>query len=162
MSLRLLPRRYWVLLAVLGVFNLANLSDSLLILEAKETGLSFVSVILVYALFNACYSVLSLPAGAVSDRVPRRVVYAIGLLAFAITYIGLGLTRSSGWVWALFAIYGAYWAFTDGVAEPGSPICCQLSWLAQDSASTRPSSAGASWWRVCGQDLPGTGTDAFP
>jgi MFS family permease len=116
-SLRLLPRRYWVLLAVLGAFNLANFSDSLLILKAKETGLSFVSVILAYAMFNACYSVLSLPAGALSDRVPRRVVYAIGLLAFAITYVGLGLARSSGWVWALFAIYGAYWAFTDGVGR---------------------------------------------
>ena len=116
-SLRLIPARYWRLLSVLAIFNLANFSDSLLILRAKEVGLAFASVILVYALFNASYAALSVPAGIVSDRVPRRVVYATGLLVFAATYIGLGLTSSAAWVWVLFAVYGAYWALTDGVGR---------------------------------------------
>jgi MFS family permease len=116
-SMRLLPRRYRELLLVLGAFNLANFSDSLLILRAKEVGLSFVSVILVYALFNASYAALSYPAGILSDRIPRRNVYATGLLVFAVAYVGLGLTRSSGWVWVLFAVYGGYWALTDGVGR---------------------------------------------
>lgn len=48
---------------------------------------------------------------------PRRVVYAIGLIVFAVAYIGLGLAHSSAWVWVLFAIYGGYWALTDGVSR---------------------------------------------
>jgi MFS family permease len=116
-SLKLLPRRYWELVFVLGVFNLANFSDALLILRAREIGLSFVSTILVYALFNASYAALSLPAGVASDRVPRRIVYALGLIVFALVYIGLGLARSSVWVWVLFAVYGGYWALTDGVGR---------------------------------------------
>jgi len=112
-----LPRRYWELLVVLGAFNLANFSDSLLILRAKDVGLSFAEVILVYALFNASYAALSYPAGVLSDRIPRRVVYAAGLLIFAVSYVGLGLARSTIWVWLLFAVYGGYWALTDGVGR---------------------------------------------
>lgn len=112
-----LSRRYWELLLVLGAFNLVNFSDSLLILRAKDVGLGFAEVILVYALFNASYAALSYPAGVASDRVPRRVVYAIGLLIFAVAYVGLGLARSSIWVWLLFAVYGGYWALTDGVGR---------------------------------------------
>lgn len=44
-------------------------------------------------------------------------MYATGLLVFALTYVGLGLTRSAVWVWLLFAIFGAYWALTDGVGR---------------------------------------------
>ena len=113
----MLPRRYWELLLVLGLFNLVNFSDSLLILRAKEVGLGFAEVILVYALFNACYAALSYPAGVASDRIPRRVVYAAGLLVFALAYVGLGLIHSTAWVWVLFAVYGGYWALTDGVGR---------------------------------------------
>ena len=116
-SIGALPRRYWELLLVLGLFNLVNFSDSLLILRAKEVGLGFAEVILVYALFNLSYAALSYPAGVVSDRVPRRIVYAGGLLIFAVAYVGLGLVRSTAWVWVLFAVYGGYWALTDGVGR---------------------------------------------
>jgi len=104
-SVKLLPARYWQILAVLALFNLVNFSDSLMLLRAKEVGLAFASVILVYALFNASYATLSLPAGIMSDRLPRRIIYAVGLLVFAVSYVGLGLARSGIWVWALFAIY---------------------------------------------------------
>jgi MFS family permease len=112
-----LPRRYWRVVIPLAVFGLANFSDALLILRAKEIGLSFVSIILVYTLYNATYAALSLPAGIVSDRLPRRLVYGTGLVIFAIAYLGLGLAHTTGWVWALFPVYGAYTALTDGVGK---------------------------------------------
>jgi MFS family permease len=116
-GLRELPRRYWQLVIVLAAFGLMNFSDALLILRAKEIGLSFVSIIVVYTLYNATYAGLSLPAGIVSDRVPRRVVYGTGLLVFAIAYAGLGLATSTAWVWVLLPVYGAYTALTDGVGK---------------------------------------------
>ena len=112
-----LPHRYWRVVVVLAVFGLANFSDALLILRARDLGLGFVSIILVYTLYNATYAALSLPAGVVSDRVPRRVVYATGLLIFAVAYLGLGLVKTSGWVWILLPVYGAYTALTDGVGK---------------------------------------------
>ncbi len=116
-SWHLLPRRYWQVVIALSVFALADFSDALLILRAKELGLGFAAVILVYALYNAAYAGLSLPAGTVSDRLPRRAVYATGLLIFAVAYVGLGVARSGGWVWLLLPIYGGYRALTDGVGR---------------------------------------------
>jgi MFS family permease len=102
---------------VLTLFGLVNFSDALLILRAKDLGLGFVAITLVYALYNVSYASLSYPAGAISDRLPRRMVYATGLAIFAVAYAGLGLARSSGWVWALLPLYGGYTALTDGVGK---------------------------------------------
>jgi MFS family permease len=115
--LRALPTRYWRVVIVLSIFGLANFSDALLILRARELGLGFVAIILVYTLYNTSYALLSTPAGIVSDRIPRRVVYAVGLLVFAVAYIGLGLAQTSAWVWLLLPVYGAYTALTDGIGK---------------------------------------------
>jgi len=60
---------------------------------------------------------LSYPAGHVSDRVPRYLVFATGLAIFAIAYLGLGIVTTSAWVWPLLAIYGGFTALTDGVGK---------------------------------------------
>jgi MFS family permease len=72
---------------------------------------------LAYCLYNVAYAGLSYPAGVVSDRMPRRIVFAVGLIIFAIAYIGLGLANRSFWVWILLPIYGGYTALTDGVGK---------------------------------------------
>lgn len=112
-----LPPRYWRVVAFLSLFGLANFTDALVILRASELGLGFVSIVLVYALYNFTYAALSYPAGVVSDRVPRRYVFALGIGVFAVAYAGLGLAGSSGWVWVLLPLYGAYTALTDGVGK---------------------------------------------
>ena len=114
---RELPGRYWRVVAFLCVFGLVNFSDALLILRASDLGLGFVAIVLVYTLYNLSYAALSFPAGAVSDRVPRRLVFAAGLGVFAVAYVGLGAARSGGWVWLLLPLYGAYTALTDGVGK---------------------------------------------
>lgn len=112
-----LPLRYWRVVLCLAAFGLVNFSDALLILRAKDLGLGFVSIVLVYAFYNLSYAALSLPAGIASDRIPRRIVFAVGMVIFAIAYLGLGLAHSSGWVWVLLPMYGAYTALTDGVGK---------------------------------------------
>jgi MFS family permease len=112
-----LPRSYWRVMVFLGVFGLANFTDQLIILRTSALGLGFVGVVLAYALYNLSYAALSLPAGILSDRVPRHLVFAGGLGIFAVAYLGLGLANSAGWVWLLLPIYGGYTAFTDGVGK---------------------------------------------
>ena len=112
-----LPRRYWRVVVPLALFGLFNFSDTFIILRAKDLGLGFAAIILAYVLYNLVYAGLSYPAGAISDRVPRRLVFAAGLGVFAIAYTGLGLADSGGWVWLLLPLYGAYTALTDGVAK---------------------------------------------
>jgi MFS family permease len=112
-----LGRPYIRVVAFLTVFALVNFSDAFLILRASKLGLGFAGVILVYALYNLSYALLALPAGIVSDRVPRRLVFGAGLCVFAASYLGLGLAASAGWVWLLLPLYGAYTALTDGVSR---------------------------------------------
>jgi MFS family permease len=116
-SLSGLTPRYWRVVGVLGVFALVNFSDALLILRATDLGFGVVGVCLVYVLYNLSYASLSYPAGLVSDRLPRRVVFAAGLCFFAIAYVGLGFVTTSAWLWVLFPLYGAYTALTDGVSR---------------------------------------------
>lgn len=112
-----LPRSYRRLVPILVMFGLVNFSDALLIVRAQELGFGFVSIILAYSLYNVVYATLSYPAGRLSDRVPRRFVFAAGLVVFAIAYAGLGFVSSPGWIWVLLPLYGAYTALTDGVAK---------------------------------------------
>lgn len=112
-----LPRSYRRLVAILVLFGLVNFSDALLIVRAQELGFGFVSIILAYTLYNVVYAGLSYPAGRLSDRIPRRFVFAAGLVVFAVAYAGLGFVSSPGWIWLLLPFYGAYTALTDGVAK---------------------------------------------
>lgn len=116
-SVRELPHRYWRFIGLAALFALVNFPDSMLLLRAKDLGFGFTGVVFVYVLYNVSYAVLSYPAGAVSDRLNRRLVFGTGLLVFSVAYLGFGLTSSSAWAWVLFPVYGAYTALTDGVSR---------------------------------------------
>ncbi len=114
-----LPRSYWTVMAVLILFSLANSSDTFLLLRARDLGYSPWAVVLIYALYNVTYSALSYPAGALSDKLSRWGMIALGWTFYAGAYAGMALLPSSqAWgMWPLMAIYGAYMAFTDGVGK---------------------------------------------
>ena len=96
---------------------MVNFPDVLLLLRVSELGFTTTQVVLAYVVYNLVYTLGSYPAGAWSDRLPRPLVYGVGLLAFAAAYAGLGLVGHSGWVFVLLAVYGVFPAFTDGVGK---------------------------------------------
>lgn len=112
-----LPRRFWIVAVPLGVFALVNFPDALLLLRARTLGFSVAAVIGAYVAYNASYALLSYPAGALSDRLSRPLIFALGLGCFAVSYLGLGLIHDSVWVWPLMVIYGVFPALTDGVGK---------------------------------------------
>ncbi|MFF5016695.1 MFS transporter [Streptomyces sp. NPDC001165] len=116
-SWRSLPRPYWRVLAVLLLFNLVNFPDALLLLRAHELGLSTAGVVGAYVVYNLAYAALSYPAGALSDRVPRPLVFAAGLVFFAVGYLGLGLIHAPWLVFVVLPLYGGFAACTDGVGK---------------------------------------------
>ena len=112
-----LSPRLRLLIAVLTVFALVNFPDALLLVRAHDLGLSTAGVIGAYICYNLAYAGLAYPAGALSDRIPRHLVFAAGLLCFALGYLGLGLIDSAGWVFLILPIYGGFAAATDGVGK---------------------------------------------
>ena len=57
------------------------------------------------------------PAGAIADRMNKQLVIGVGLLVFAMVYLGLGLTQEMAVAWLLLAGYGVYTGITDGVGK---------------------------------------------
>jgi MFS family permease len=82
------------------------------------------SVVATYALFNLANAAIAFPAGALSDRWPRARVYALGLICFAIGYIGLAIA-DTGWVSVLLLlVYGGFAGITDGVGKAWISSLC--------------------------------------
>lgn len=111
-----LSRGYWKVAAILIVFSLANSSDTFLLLRAGQVGLAPWEIVLVYALYSFVYTIVSYPAGILSDRFGRWRVIAVGWIIYAGVYLGLAHAGSTT-VWPLLAIYGVYIALTDGVGK---------------------------------------------
>jgi MFS family permease len=111
-----LPRAYWQTLAILIVFALANSSDTFVLLRASDVGLKPWTVVAAYAVYNLVYALASYPAGALSDRVSRWTLVAVGWAIYAVAYAGFAIVTPVR-VWPAFAIYGLYIALTDGVGK---------------------------------------------
>lgn len=112
-----LPPEFWRVTVVLVAIAVVNFPDALLLLRISDLGFTTTQVVLAYVLYNLVYTLGSYPAGALSDRLPRPLIYGIGLLAFAAAYAGLALIGHSGWAFVLMGFYGLFPAFTDGVGK---------------------------------------------
>lgn len=109
--------RLGLILAAVGLFSLGNSSDLFLVLRAQNLGLSAWMAPALGLLFNVVYTALSWPAGKLSDRVPRRRLIVAGYLIYAAVYAGFALLHTPQMVWFLFAVYGSYYALTEGVIK---------------------------------------------
>jgi MFS family permease len=116
-GVRRLPGRYWRVVAVLVAFSVVNFPDALLLLRLNEIGFGVAGVVLAYVAYNAVYAAASYPAGVLADRLSPPAVYGIGLVFFAIGYLGLGLTTDTATAWLLMGMYGLFTACYDGVGK---------------------------------------------
>jgi len=112
-----LPKRYWIFLGIVFLFTLGNSSDAFLILRAQDLGNSTFHVMLMLLLFNGVYALISMPAGALSDRLGRKGLIIAGWAVFALARLGFSASVESWHIWALFAIWGIYYGLSEGVAR---------------------------------------------
>jgi len=117
LSLRGFDARFRSFLLIVTLFTLGNFSDAFLILRAQERGLSVLGVMGMLVTFNLVYSLVSGPAGALSDRLGRRLLIACGWLAYAFIYLGFALAGTVWQVWVLFTLYGVYYGMAEGTAK---------------------------------------------
>lgn len=107
--------KYFLLTVIL--FTLGNSSDSFIILRAQERGLSVLQTMFMLMTFTAIYTALSGPLGALSDKVGRRRLIIAGWLAYGLVYLGFAFSQAGWHIWALFGLYGVYYAATEGTAK---------------------------------------------
>lgn len=116
-SLAGFDKRFKLFLLAAIFFTLGNSSDSFIILRGQERGLSLLQVMGMLLTFNAVYTVLSGPLGALSDKLGRRKLILTGWIFYALVYLGFSLANTGAQVWALFGLYGLYYALTEGAAK---------------------------------------------
>jgi len=117
LSLKGLDKRFKAFLLVMILFTLGNSSDSFIVLRAQERGLSVLQTMFMLMTFTAIYTVLSGPLGALSDKVGRRRLIIGGWLAYGLVYLGFAFSATGWHIWALFGLYGVYYAATEGTAK---------------------------------------------
>lgn len=116
-TFRGLGRPFLMLMLIVGLFDLGNSSDAFLVLRASERGLSLPGILGMLITFNLVYTLLSVPAGSLSDRIGRRKVIIGGWLVYAAIYLGFALAATGWQVWALYALYGVYYGLAFGTSK---------------------------------------------
>jgi MFS family permease len=114
-------------ITILVLIQLTNIPDVLLLLRLHDIGFSTQGVVLSYMLFSGVTVLAAFPGGAIADRYSPRIVYAVGLVAFAAAYATLGLTQNHTTALVALALYGLFPALTDGVGK---------AWIAGMSEAT--------------------------
>ena len=116
-AFRSLGKQFMIFMLIVGLFDLGNSSDAFLVLRAQERGMTVAAILGMLITFNLIYTLVSTPAGSLSDRVGRRKVIIGGWLVYAAIYLGFGLARTGAQVWALYALYGLYYGMAYGTAK---------------------------------------------
>jgi MFS family permease len=104
-------------LGILLLFTLSHSSDAFLLLRAQECGVSAARIPLLWALLHVSKALSSIVGGGLSDRFGRRTLILTGWLLYALIYIGFAVASASWLMWLLFAMYGIYFGFTEGVEK---------------------------------------------
>lgn len=117
LTLEGLDTRFRLFLFVVILFTLGNSSDSFIVLLGQNRGLDVLQIMLMVMTFNLVYASLASPFGALSDRLGRRRLIIAGWIVYGLIYLGFALSHAGWTVWMLYALYGIYYAATDGVSR---------------------------------------------
>jgi MFS family permease len=112
-----LGKPFMTFMMIVAIFDLGNSSDAFLVLRAQERGLNILGILGMLITFNLIYTLISTPAGALSDKIGRRRIIVVGWLIYAAIYLGFALARTGVHIWLLYAVYGLYYGLAYGTSK---------------------------------------------
>ena len=117
LSLRGMGKPFIIFLVIVSIFTLGNSSDAFLVLRAQNLGISVTGILIMLVMFNLIYSLISTPAGSLSDRIGRRRLIIGGWLVYAVIYLGFAFAQAAWQIWLLYVAYGLYYGMAYGTAN---------------------------------------------
>jgi MFS family permease len=109
-----LGRRFWALTLVVLIFFSGEISYSFFVLQSQAQGMSTITTILLYALFNVVFVLVSLPSGVLSDRIGRRPVLLVSFALFALTSLIMASANGLILLALGFVLFGVYKGASEG------------------------------------------------
>jgi MFS family permease len=106
---------YWIVVAIGAVLTLARFSEAFLILRAQSAGLSLALAPLVLVIMNIVYALSAYPLGALSDRIDRKLMLALGFATLIVADIVLAVAPNLTAVMAGVALWGLHMGMTQGL-----------------------------------------------
>jgi MFS family permease len=163
LSLKDLDGNFRLFLVLSGLFALGAFSYSFLLVYARQSGCRAAFIPVLYLVFTATASVLSLPFGRLSDRLGRRPVLLVSFLFWA-AVCGIVIVRPGRLLIPLiFVLYGIHKAALEPVQKT---LVTELSPADRRASSiggfqmvigfcALPASLGAGWlWERLGSVAP--------
>ena len=112
-----LGKPFIVFMVIVGIFDLGNSSDAFLVLRAQERGLSVMGILAMLAAFNLVYTLVSAPAGRISDRIDRKKIIIGGWVVYGLIYLGFAFAQAAWHVVVLYILYGFYYGLAYGTTK---------------------------------------------
>lgn len=116
-SFKDLDKNFLLFLVLSAIFALGAFSYSFLLIYAKQFGFAVTFVPVLYLIFTAVASLLSLPFGKLSDRLGRKKVMIVAFLLWGLVCLDIILWRSYVSIMLAFILYGAHKAALDTVQK---------------------------------------------
>lgn len=117
LSLKPFDTNFRVYLVAMLLFTLGNSSDMFLLMRARELGIATAWLPVLWMVFHIVKSFGSVVAGASVNRLGTRPMILCGWLIYALVYLGFAFVEAAWQIWALFLIYGVYYAVTEPVEK---------------------------------------------
>ena len=100
-----------------GIFSLAYFSFGFLLLRAYALGFAITDVVLLYALFNISFVVMSIPIGKLGDFIGRRYIIILEYLIYIIMSLGFVFAQVKWQVIILFIIFGVFYSIDEAQSK---------------------------------------------
>lgn len=108
-------KKFILVVAAIFVFGLGSLPIGLVLLKAKETGMSFAEIPLMYFVYSLAFVLTAVPLGKLADRIGEPLVIFGGFIIASIAYLGFAASSHIFAVTVFFITLGVFSAATDGL-----------------------------------------------
>ncbi|MDD5721226.1 MAG: MFS transporter [Candidatus Pacebacteria bacterium] len=100
-----------------GIFSLAYFSFGFLLLRAYTFGFAVADVVLLYALFNISFVVMSIPIGKLGDFIGRRYIIVLEYFIYIAMSLGFIFVKEKLGIIILFIIFGVFYSIDEAQSK---------------------------------------------
>ncbi len=116
-SWKTLSPRFKSYLIPAGIFSLAYFSFGFLLLRAYTAGFSIKDVVLLYALFNISFVIVSIPIGKLGDLIGRKYILILGYISYIIMSLGFVFAKTKWEIIVLFLLFGIFYSIDEAQSK---------------------------------------------